>query len=211
MIINEQLYRHFPRQYSDEDDLPWKLCVATPQRPRVLDENHTQPTAGHLGIRKTINRVCKRYYWPGMFRDISRYVRKCVSCQRYKVSQQQPAGEMLTQLPDEPWSIVCSDFIGPLPRSKHGNTMLLVFFDKFSKWVELIPLRKATSDHLIKAFRERIVSRVGVPKIVVTDNGAQYTSRSFRKYLEEIGVHHQLTATREPYRTCEPHHKNNDG
>ncbi|KAL7726226.1 hypothetical protein ACLKA6_001630 [Drosophila palustris] len=40
----------------------------------------------------------------------------------------------------------------------HGNTMLLVFFDAFTKWVELIPLRKATSAHLERAFREAILS-----------------------------------------------------
>ncbi|KAM8702102.1 hypothetical protein ACLKA7_004963 [Drosophila subpalustris] len=39
--------------------------------------------------------------------------------------------------------------------------MLLVFFDAFTKWVELIPLRKATSAHLERAFREAILSRFG--------------------------------------------------
>lgn len=76
--------------------------------------------------------------------------------------------------------------------------MLLVFFDRFSKWTELIPLRKATAEHVIKGFRERILSRYGVPKILITDNGSQYTSRVFRTYLEQIGVHHQMTAPYTP-------------
>lgn len=197
-LVNGQLYRHFPRLVHDDDSNPWKLCVATPLRPRVLHENHNTAAAGHLGIRKTSNRIASRYYWPGMFRDVSRYVRKCDSCQRHKVSQQRPAGEMLIRIPEEPWATVCADFVGPLPRSKHGASMLLVFFDRFSKWNELVPLRKATAESLIKAFRERIIARYGVPKVLITDNGTQFTSRIFRKFLDEYGVHQQLTAPYTP-------------
>jgi len=48
---------------------------------------------------------------------------------------------MLTRVKSEPFEFLCADFVGPLPRSKLGNTMLLVFHDIFSKLVELIPLR----------------------------------------------------------------------
>lgn len=193
-LVNQQLFRHIAGNSHDEDCAPWKLCVPEPQRQRVLQENHSQTSAGHMGIRKTINRICSRYYWPGMTRDITRFVRSCESCQRYKPYQVAPAGEMLVSVPEEPWATVCTDYVGPLPRTRHGNTMLLVFFDRFSKWVELIPQRKATAEGVVKAFRERILARFGTPKILISDNGSQFTSRVVRKYLDEIGVHHQLTA-----------------
>ncbi|KAM8718738.1 hypothetical protein ACLKA7_001451 [Drosophila subpalustris] len=109
----------------------------------------------------TIARISQRYYWPGLFRNVARYVKQCEKCQKFKVSQLKPAGRMLTRQVEEPLGTLCADFIGPLPRSKHGNTMLLVFFDAFTKWVELIPLRKATSAHLERAFRENILIRFG--------------------------------------------------
>jgi len=49
----------------------------------------------------------------------------------------QAAGKLLTQVPEEPWATVCADFVGPLPRSKQGNEMLLVLKVSFSKWTEL--------------------------------------------------------------------------
>ncbi|KAL7724923.1 hypothetical protein ACLKA6_007527 [Drosophila palustris] len=146
------------RTPEEEDYVPWKLCVAFDHGSRVLAECHDHPTAGHLGIRKTIARISQRYYWPGLFRDVARYVKQCEKCQKFKVSQLKPAGRMLTRQVEEPFGTLCADFVGPLPRSKHGNTMLLVFFDAFTKWVELIPLRKATSAHLERAFREAILS-----------------------------------------------------
>jgi len=66
---------------------------------------------------------------------------------------------MLTQVPKEPWATLFADFVGPLPRSEHGNRMDLVLMDWFLKWT------------LQKAFRERIVARFGVPKVIITYNG----------------------------------------
>jgi len=95
---------------------------------------------------------------------------------RFKPNQMQMARKMLTQVSEEPWATVCADFVGPLPRSKHGNQMLVVLKDQFSKWTELVPLRSATAETLKKAFKERIIARYGVPKIVITDNGVQFAS-----------------------------------
>jgi len=108
------------------------------------------------------------------------------------------AGKMLTQVPEEPWATVCADFVGPLPRSKHGNQMLLVLIDRFSKWTELVPLWSATAESLKKAFRERIIARYGVPKIVITDNGVQFASKIFNSFLAEMGTKQQFTAPYTP-------------
>ncbi|XP_050745764.1 uncharacterized protein LOC127011736 [Drosophila biarmipes] len=134
----QQLYRHIGSRPDNEDSVPWKLCEAKEHRQRILSECHDQPTAGHLGIRKTTTRIAQRYYWKGLFHDIARNVRMCDTCQRFKVSQTKPAGKMFTRQINEPFDTVCVYFIGPFPRSKSGNTMLHVFFDAFSKWVDSI-------------------------------------------------------------------------
>ncbi|KAH8238756.1 hypothetical protein KR032_001286, partial [Drosophila birchii] len=108
-----QLYRRIGLRPQEEEYTPWNLCVGVDYRHRVLQENHDIPAAGHLGVRKTSNCVAQRYYWPGLFRDVARYVRNCLSCQRYK-----PARHMFTRHVEEPFHILCADFVGPLPRSK---------------------------------------------------------------------------------------------
>jgi len=72
--------------------------------------------------------------------------------------------------------------------------MLLVLIDRFSKWTELVPLRSATSESLKKAFKERIIARYGVPKIVITDNGEQFARKLFKSFLAEMGAKQQFTA-----------------
>jgi len=103
--------------------------------------------------------LAARYYRPGMHRDARAHVRKCETFMRFKPNQMQTAEKKLTQVPEEPWATVCADFVGLLPRSKHGNQVLLVMVDRFSKRTELVPLRSATAQWLKPAFRERIIAR----------------------------------------------------
>ncbi|KAL7726473.1 hypothetical protein ACLKA6_001095 [Drosophila palustris] len=56
----------------------------------------------------------------------------------------------------------------------------------------------ATAAALQKAFRERILARFGVPKVLITDNGVQFTSRTFKNFLQDMGVKHQYTAPYTP-------------
>ncbi|KAF2887309.1 hypothetical protein ILUMI_18864, partial [Ignelater luminosus] len=65
-LRNDNLYRHFPPNSLKDEEAsdPWNLCVASPFRTRVLHENHDTPTAGHLGITKTTNRIADRIAQP---------------------------------------------------------------------------------------------------------------------------------------------------
>lgn len=189
-IVDGQLFRHLGAHKLTEND--WKLCVPQSLRLRVMKECHENVTSGHLDIRKTIARASNNYYWPGSSRDIGNFVRQCVSCLQYKVPQEKPAGKMHTTICTRPWQVVTSDFIGPLPRSTRGFQHIVVFQDKFTKFTEFAPLRTATTATLLNAFRERIIARVGFPELFISDNGSQFTSGNFKKYLAENGVKHQL-------------------
>ncbi|KAM8701970.1 hypothetical protein ACLKA7_001281 [Drosophila subpalustris] len=87
-------------------------------------------------------------------------------------------------------------------KKKTGKWRLCVDFrqlnSRFSKWTELVALRNATAAALQKAFRERILARFGVPKVLITDHRAQFTSRTFKNFLQDMGVKHQYTAPYTP-------------
>lgn len=51
----------------------------------------------------------------------------------------------------------------------------------------------------MKLFREQILGRFGVPKSIITDNGNQHTSKTFRQYLENTGVERRLAAIYLPH------------
>lgn len=195
-IREGKLYRRFwdPSDLSDtEPHREWKLCIPTPQRPELLAENHDHPTAGHLGIAKTIARLALRYYWPGMFREAASYVRRCISCQKFKSDQRGPAGRMGPPRIGQPWDTVAADMIGPLPHPTKGFEYVLVFQDRMTKWVECRPLRQATGAAVVTALRELVICRFGCPRTLITDNGTEFDNRTVRKFLQENHIRHQLT------------------
>ena len=92
----------------------WKICVPLTEQERALREAHDEPTAGHLGIAKTLVRLSHKYYWPEILRTATKYVRSCLSCQKYKAQQQATAGKMRTAHVERTWDMVSTDLIGPL-------------------------------------------------------------------------------------------------
>lgn len=79
-----------------------------------------------------------------MFRDISRYVRSCPSCQQYKQLQQSPLEIMHRSKNVNPWETVSTDLVRTLPRSSKRNVYLLVFQDRYTKLIHCRAIRKAT-------------------------------------------------------------------
>ena len=50
--------------------------------------------AGHEGRWKTTELVTKNYWWPGITRDIGRYIKECDMCQRMKNRTEEIAGKL---------------------------------------------------------------------------------------------------------------------
>ncbi|CAG6016244.1 unnamed protein product [Menidia menidia] len=80
-----------------------KLFAPTSLRGTMLRYYHDHPTAGHLGVSKTLMRLRHRFFWPGMAGDVKRYVTSCSVCQLTKPSQQKQAGLMVPIVPKKPW------------------------------------------------------------------------------------------------------------
>ncbi|XP_037931299.1 uncharacterized protein LOC119666095 [Teleopsis dalmanni] len=59
-------------------------------------------------------------------------------------------------------------------------------------------MKAATTAGVKKAFRENILARFGVPKILITDNETQFTSHLFRQFVNELEITHQTTAPYSP-------------
>ena len=78
------LYRRWRPENSDTGDLRSCEQLVLPQECHsiVLRLAHGVPMAGHLGVTKTKDHVLRRYYWPGIFKDIADYCRTCEVCQR---------------------------------------------------------------------------------------------------------------------------------
>ena len=65
---------------------------------------------------------------------------------------------------------------------------LLVGTDYFMKWVEAEPLANIRDVDVKRFVWKNIVTRFGVPHVLISENGLQFDSKMFRKYYGELGI-----------------------
>lgn len=187
----------YPDLANDADS--WKAVIPKDQRQEIISRLHDSPTAGHAGVNKTLVRICQKFYWPKMRKDVASYVRRCEICARTKPEQRAPRGLMggHTQI-SRPWEVMCTDIIGPLPRSSRGYTHILVVADCFSKFPLVFPLRAATAAAVTKNIEENVFLLFGAPSRLICDNGVQFRSREFQNMVERYGCKISFTAYYHP-------------
>jgi uncharacterized membrane protein len=72
------------------------------------------------------------------------------------------------------WGI---DLIGQINLlSSKGHKFVLLATDYFTKWVEVIPLKKVISGNMVEFVKEHIIYKSGIPQTITTDPGTQFTS-----------------------------------
>jgi len=97
--------------------------------------------------------VARNYWWPGVTKEVERYVDGCDVCQRYKNRSEAPAGKLMPNaIPEKPWSHISADFITKLPLAQGYDTILVVC-DHFSKMAYFIAtMEKTSAEGLAKLF-----------------------------------------------------------
>jgi hypothetical protein len=127
--------------------------------------------------------------WPTILEDCFEYYKGCQDCQRFGNIQRVPASALnpiIKPWPFRGWGI---DLIGQInPPSSKGHKFVLLATDYFTKWVEVIPLKKVTSENMVEFVKEHIIYRFGIPQTITTDQGAQFVSLEFREFAESMGI-----------------------
>ncbi|GFS56077.1 transposon Tf2-6 polyprotein [Trichonephila clavipes] len=81
--------------------------------------------ASHYGAKGTHTRIVNNYYWTGMRKYITDYVKNCPDCLKYKTSNQKSLGRLQTPVPAQRFETLAIDLFGSLPeqwRNVHPRT-----------------------------------------------------------------------------------------
>ncbi|GLT30849.1 hypothetical protein SLA2020_056320 [Shorea laevis] len=95
---------------------------------------------------------------------------------------------MKTPWPFHTWGL---DLIGPIHSPSEGYVWILVATEYFTKWVETIPLRKATGPTVSNFIKEDIICHFGIPHKIVSDNGTPFVNQHMRKLLDTYKIKHR--------------------
>ena len=89
------------------------------------------------------------------------------------------------------------DVVGPLPPCE-GYSYILTFIDMFSGFPDAVPLKDVTAKTIADAVYFNFFCRYGLPRSLVTDRGAVFTSAVFQRLLTELGIEHRTTLSYSP-------------
>ncbi len=142
--------------------------------------------AGHLGMAATLTRQMTRFFWPGIHENVRRWCADCRECQLVNPPASPKAPLSPLPLMEVPFERIGMDLIGPLERSARGHRFALVLVDYAAQYPEAVALCNISVKSVADALF-RIISRVGIPKEILTDQGTAFMSRTLRKTLRIIG------------------------
>ena len=172
-----------------------RIVLPRELRQQVMFRAHKE--VGHSSVPKTLANVIQAYVWPGMRRDITKFIETCPVCQLY--ARQPDKVEMEDMpLPAYPMQIVGVDLIGPFVESHRGNKYALTIVDHCSGWGEAIPIPNKKSETVLNAFHNEFVPRHGIPQILISDGGSEFTSKEWFQYMKALKIDHRRCTALHP-------------
>ena len=90
------------------------------------------------------------------------------------------------------------DIVGPFLKAAGNKIYWLVSIDYFTKWVEAEPLVNIRDANVKKFIWRNIVTRFGVPRTLISNNGLQFDSKAFRRYCCELEITNRYSTAAYP-------------
>ena len=166
-----------------------QMIVPQSLRPMIKEKIHI----GHLGIVKCKERAKTYFYWPGMSKDIEQLVYKCGTCQEYR--NKLPKEPNMEVKDNQPWSTIGCDIF----HMQQNHYLIMV--DYYSSFPEVILLSKGVGHGTSLATIEKMKQTFaihGIPHVVISDGGPQFTSHQFQEFSKEWGFKHEPSSPHYP-------------
>ena len=175
-----------------------QIVVPMKYREQVLQTAHGEG-AGHFGVSKTYDRLLQHFYWPRLKRDVAAFVKTCHTCQIVGKPNQSIKPAPLHPIPavGQPFERLLIDCVGPLPPSKSGSMHLLTVMCQTTRYPAAFPMRSINTKSIVKALSQ-FISVFGIPQVIQSDRGSNFTSKMFAEVLTQLRVKHKTSSAYHP-------------
>jgi hypothetical protein len=172
--------------------------VPSSLRVPLLHFFHEGLGGGHAGEARMFLAIRQKYYWPGYYRDITKYVAGCTVCQPWKRATTEGNVPTIPLYVEAPFERIGTDSIGPLPETRNGNRYIIVFVDFATRWPEAFAVPDHTCGKIASLLYTQIICRYGPPKELLSDRGTNFLSKLVSKVCDLFDVHTLHTTAYHP-------------
>jgi hypothetical protein len=180
-----------------------RLLVAQEQRGRIVPDNNKQQElliqaheAGHYGEKAMYKYIDRAgYWWPSMRPQIQDIIKSCVPCQKHTITTAgyAPAKAIFSARPSDHYQI---DLL-QLPASLEGWKFCLICVDVFTGFIMLAPLADKSESSIARALWS-ICCTIGIPKILQSDNGSEFSNKVLNSLCRLTGIPRRFIAPYNP-------------
>ena len=111
-----------------------------------------------------------------MYAHIRNWVESCLTCHGRKHPTYLMRPELQPIENHYPLQRLHTDILGPFPKSISGKKYVVLMIDAFTKYVSAQAVEDQTAASIAQALFDEIYTRIGAPKIIVSDSVANYMS-----------------------------------
>ncbi|GJV32797.1 putative reverse transcriptase domain-containing protein [Tanacetum coccineum] len=147
----------------------WLPCYGD-LRTVIMHESHKSKYSIHPGSDKMYQDMKKLYWWPNMKADIATYVSKCLTCAKVKAER---SGQQL----QEPFGDRLTDSLS-----------LRTHIDE----------RTDPLDKLARLYLKEVVTRHGIPVLIICDRDSRFASNFWRSLQNTLGTNLDMSTAYHP-------------
>jgi len=144
------------------------------RREELVKSLHAGWTGGHVGLRKTLDRVQQKAYWWGWKADVEKVIAKCENCAQYHRGTVKRQAPLQTPMVGDVMDRISIDITGPHPTSRNGFRFILTALNNFSKWAWAFPIRSHDAITVANQLVDQIFSVYGTPIQILSDRGPEF-------------------------------------
>ena len=187
-----------PRVGVPNDARP-RAIVPVATRQHLIREAHNSHLGGHQGILTTAERIRQQFWWPALEHDVAKHVRSCQICQETSNKDAPPSMPHDT-FPAEkgPNHRIHVDLFGPFKTKEGESKYVLGMTDAFTKILRIKALNSKTASVVALAIWTDWIAIYGVPKVIVSDNGAEFVNQLQAAIFKILQVNHKTTTPYHP-------------
>lgn len=192
-FVMQRLHAKDPR-FETEDSLVYrggKIVIPndTALIGDIIESQHDNPSAGHPGRAKTLEKLSRTYWWKTMKRDVFRYVQGCEVCQKAKPDQQPRAAPLNPNpIASHNYQYVSIDMILEMPEVSGKNAIFVVVDMKSKDFIAVPCSNHLNSEGVARIFRDHVMVQHGLPLRVTSDRGSNFVSNFIKELYKLLGI-----------------------
>ena len=186
------LVENLPIIHKRHNDKQVPILPAAKQK-QAFDRIHN---LSHPGAKATATMVCSRFAGDNLHSNCLTWAKLCQACQSSKIHRHTKTPLTRHEIPRARFQIIHTDVVN-LGES-NGYTLALTIIDRFSRWLEVVPLRTLSAEETTLAIVNHWIARFGVPHKIITDRGTNFTSAIFTDKMRSLGATVEHTCAYNP-------------